>query len=112
MGNEVYLFAPKGSSSAKIINYQHNSVSPKEIAEFVKRNLPPDIDIIHDHTHASVVGRLNLDIPTICTIHTPVNNPVKYPYMLKVPARFTLEVMEAMFIMALTQMILNIARKR
>ncbi len=87
MGNEVYLFAPKGSSSAKIINYQHNSVSPKEIAEFVKRNLPPDIDIIHDHTHASVVGRLNLDIPTICTIHTPVNNPVKYPVYVSKSAR-------------------------
>ena len=88
MGHEVYLFAPRGSnSSAKIINYQHNSVSPYEISEFVKRNLPPGIDVIHDHTHSSVIGRLNLDIPTVCTIHTPVSNPVKYPVYVSKSAR-------------------------
>jgi len=88
MGHEVYLFAPRGStSSARIINYQHHGVDPNKIAEFVRRNLPPGIDIIHDHTHASVVGRLNLDIPTVCTIHTPVSNPVKYPVYVSKSAR-------------------------
>ncbi|HBY20882.1 MAG TPA: hypothetical protein DEG71_07725 [Clostridiales bacterium] len=80
MGHEVILFAPIGSkSSSKIINYEHNGVSPKAIASFVKSHLPENIDIIHDHTHASVIGRESLSIPTVCTIHTPVNNPVKYP---------------------------------
>ncbi|OGO84342.1 MAG: hypothetical protein A2Y24_06960 [Clostridiales bacterium GWE2_32_10] len=80
MGHEVFLFAPKGSqSSAKIINYEHSGVNPNEIVSFVKKHLPENIDIIHDHTHASVIGREKLSIPTVCTIHTPVNNPVKYP---------------------------------
>jgi glycosyltransferase involved in cell wall biosynthesis len=88
MGHEVYLFAPRGSScSARIINYQHDSVSPYKIAEFVKGNLPSDMDIIHDHTHSSVIGKLDLDIPTVCTIHTPVYEPVKYPVFVSKSAR-------------------------
>jgi glycosyltransferase involved in cell wall biosynthesis len=88
MGHEVYLFATGGSrSSARVINYEHHGFSPYEISEFVKKKLPPDIDIIHDHTHSSAIGRLNLDIPTVCTIHTPVNNPVKCPVYVSKSAR-------------------------
>ncbi len=80
MGHNVYLFAPEGSQcSANIINYEHSGVNPEEIAAFVKKSLPANIDIIHDHTHYSVIGKENLKIPTVCTIHTPVNNPVKHP---------------------------------
>ena len=34
-----------------------------------------------------MIGRLNLEIPTVCTIHTPVNNPVKYPVYVSKSAR-------------------------
>jgi glycosyltransferase involved in cell wall biosynthesis len=88
MGHEVFLFAPKYSaSSANIMNYQHYGPNPEEIASFVKAHLPKNIDIIHDHTHASIVGRENLSIPTVCTIHTPVTNSVKYPIYISRRAR-------------------------
>ena len=80
LGHEVYLYAPKGSkSSANIINYEHISPSSECIAEFVLKTLPDNIDIIHDHTHDSIIGRKKLPIPTICTMHNATSNPVDYP---------------------------------
>lgn len=80
-GHEVYLYAPKGTTtSANLIEYEHNKAwNDKAIREFVTKTLPKGIDIIHDHTHHSVIGKENLEIPTVCTIHCTVNNDVKYP---------------------------------
>lgn len=90
LGHDVYLYAPKGSQcSAKIINYQHTIPNPESIADFVQNTLPDNVDIIHDHTHASIVGLKKLPIPTICTIHACRNNPVDYPVYL---SKRTLEV--------------------
>ncbi|MVX63173.1 glycosyltransferase [Clostridium chromiireducens] len=80
LGHEVYLYAPKGSkSSATIINYEHIMPNPQNIVDFVVKTLPDNIDIIHDHTHASVIGRKKLTIPTVCTIHSCTYNDVDYP---------------------------------
>lgn len=78
-GHDVYLFAAKGSrSSAKLITYPKNLKS-KGIAKFVFRKLPPLVDIIHDHTFRSELGRRQLRIPTVCTIHMPSKQHVKNP---------------------------------
>ncbi len=83
LGHKVYLYAPKGSkSSAVIINYEHNNPNPQSIAEFVQNTLPDNIDIIHDHTHDSIIGRKKLAIPTVCTMHMDKTNPVEYPVYL------------------------------
>ncbi|WPC42491.1 glycosyltransferase [Clostridium sp. JS66] len=82
-GHEVYLYASKGSQcSAKIINYEHTAPNPLSIADFVEKTLPDNIDIIHDHTHASIVGLKKLVIPTVCTIHDSRYNPIDYPVYL------------------------------
>ena len=80
-GHEVYLYAPQGSiSSARLIPYQHaGQWNYTEIAHYVQKTLPANTDIIHDHTHYSLIGKLSLPVPTVCTIHIPVNNPVAYP---------------------------------
>lgn len=80
-GHEVFLFAPKGSkTSAKLIPYIHEkSWCQNEIIKEVKEALPDQIDIIHDHTHASVIGRIQLSVPVVCTEHFSANCPVKYP---------------------------------
>lgn len=82
-GHEVYLYAPSGShSSATLIPYVHKRVDSSEIAKFVSETLPDNIDIIHDHTHASVIDKLNLPITTICTIHDSRPNSAKNPVYL------------------------------
>jgi glycosyltransferase involved in cell wall biosynthesis len=82
-GHQVYLYAPKGStSSARIINYEHSGPNPQSISDFVQKTLPDNIDIIHDHTHSSVIGLKKLTIPTICTIHGSQYNPIEHPVYL------------------------------
>jgi Glycosyltransferase len=80
-GHEVFLYAPKGSkTSAKLIPYQHSGKGNfDKIAEYVLETIPEGVDIIHDHTHISVLGKKDLPIPTICTIHGTINYRVKYP---------------------------------
>ena len=80
-GHEVFLFAPKGSkTSAKLIPYQHDTPwCQNEIIKDVIASLPSGVDIIHDHTHASVIGRIQLPVPVVCTEHFSANCPVKYP---------------------------------
>ncbi len=80
-GHKVYLYAPAGSkTSASLIPYRHlKPWNQMEIIKYVKETLPDSVDIIHDHTHASVIGRINLPIPTVCTEHFSANCPVKYP---------------------------------
>lgn len=79
-GHKVYLYASEGSnSSANIIPYEHNSSDSNKISEFVISTLPDGVDIVHDHTHLSVIGRLHLSTPTVCTIHSARNNAVMHP---------------------------------
>jgi len=83
LGHEVFLYATKGSvSSAKIIYYPHNEVNSSKIAEYLVETLPDNIDLIHDHTHASVVDKLKLPIPTVSTIHDSRPNTAKNPVYL------------------------------
>jgi glycosyltransferase involved in cell wall biosynthesis len=82
-GHEIFLYAPKGSkTSAKLMPYQHNTPwCQNEIIKYVTESLPSGIDIVHDHTHASVMGRIQLPahVPVVCTEHFSANCPVKYP---------------------------------
>lgn len=80
-GHEVYVYAPKGSrTSGTLIPYEHEGIWQQDsITTRVMTTLPEHIDLIHDHTHYSIFGKANLSIPTVCTIHIPVNNSVKYP---------------------------------
>jgi FkbM family methyltransferase len=83
LGHEVFLYAPEGSrTSAVHIPYKHMDPDANEIARFVLRTLPANIDLIHDHTHKSVVGRSEQPIPAVCTIHDSVRNPVAHPVYL------------------------------
>jgi glycosyltransferase involved in cell wall biosynthesis len=82
-GHEVYLYAREGSkTSAQLIPYHHEPGRPEHIAAFVSQTLPERVDIIHDHTHLSVIGKLNLTVPTVCTIHDSLNNDVEHPVYL------------------------------
>lgn len=85
LGHEVYVFARKGSrTSGKLIEYPDNYIYP---TEFILENIPNGVDIIHDHTRESLVGTLNLDIPTVSTIHDNFMNTVKYPIFVSSKAR-------------------------
>ncbi|MNI15656.1 Capsular glucan synthase [compost metagenome] len=87
-GHKVYLFAAKGSRThAKLIEYPRGLKSYK-LANFVMRKLPKKrVDIIHDHTFQSFLGRRKLGIPTLCTLHLPVKHKVKYPVYVSRRAR-------------------------
>ncbi len=82
LGHEVYLYALPGSkTSATLIPYKH-SQDAWEIARFVKETLPSGTNIVHDHTHGSVIGQTLTDVPCICSIHVPWCNYVKYPVFM------------------------------
>ncbi|MGP0587645.1 FkbM family methyltransferase [Paenibacillus timonensis] len=79
-GHEVYLYAREGSeTSASLIPYHHPAGNPDLIADYVLHTLPDGIDIIHDHTHLSVIGRKLPSVPTVCTIHDSLNNEIEHP---------------------------------
>jgi|GEM_PF-315566 len=83
LGHNVILYAPQGSITvAKLIPYTHAAGNPHTIQETVVRTLPDHIDIIHDHTHSSIIGRLKLPVPTVCTLHAAVNNHIEHPVYL------------------------------
>jgi len=80
LGHRVILYAPGGSgTSAELIAYAHGTGNPEGIRDRVSRTLPVHVDIIHDHTHSSVIGKLNLPIPTVCTLHATVHNHIEHP---------------------------------
>ncbi|WP_407271092.1 glycosyltransferase [Radiobacillus sp. PE A8.2] len=81
LGHHVYLFAPKGSkTSATLIPYQHEGIwRLDEVIKQVKLLLPQSVDIIHDHTHLSSIGKEDFKLPTICSLHNYMNNGTKYP---------------------------------
>ncbi|WP_162848389.1 FkbM family methyltransferase [Paenibacillus nanensis] len=88
LGHRVILYAPEGSvTSAELVTYTHSGGNPGMIRDKVVRTLPQDVDIIHDHTHSSVIGRLELPIPTVCTLHATVNNGVANPVYLSESSR-------------------------
>ncbi|MFD1956044.1 glycosyltransferase family 4 protein [Paenibacillus thailandensis] len=80
-GHEIVVYAPPGSSSSgTLIPYPGSHMPEEDIARFVRRTLPANVDIVHDHTFTSTVGRLKLPgIPVVCTLHLPVNNGVDHP---------------------------------
>ena len=78
-GHDVILYALPGSkSSAKIIEYNHVA-DDRKIVKFVKDTLPKGVDIIHDHTHGTVINALDLEIPYVSTIHIPWYNWSRNP---------------------------------
>lgn len=48
-GHEVILFAKEGSSAQATQIFEYPSNNPKEQLEFIIKNIPDDVDIIHDH---------------------------------------------------------------
>ncbi len=87
-GHEIVLYAPEGSRSpGRLFTYPFKNHDEENIANFVEETLPPGVDLIHDHTFTSVVGRRQLAVPTLCTLHLPVDNGVKYPVYVSNRAR-------------------------
>ncbi|WP_336776486.1 glycosyltransferase family 4 protein [Paenibacillus sp. MMO-58] len=77
-GHEVFLFAKKGSSSNATRTFEYESNDPKEQLDFIIKNLPPDVDIIHDHY--GIVAKANPPIPTIGQSHSKgINSSVQIP---------------------------------
>lgn len=82
MGHEVFLYALPGSrTSGQLIEYKHWG-DAWEIARFVHATLPPSVDIIHDHSHGSVIGRSSLPVPVVCSIHVPWCGEVEHPVFM------------------------------
>jgi glycosyltransferase involved in cell wall biosynthesis len=82
-GHEVYLFAADGSiSSGNLIVYDKSIDDASKVGAFVAKNLPQNIDIIHDHTHSCVMNECRLSIPVINTMHDSRENTAKYPVYL------------------------------
>lgn len=67
-GHEVFLFAKKGSSSNATRTFEYESNDRKEQLDFIIKNLPPNVDIIHDHY--GIVAKANPPIPTIGQSHS------------------------------------------
>ncbi|NBD27338.1 glycosyltransferase [Paenibacillus glycinis] len=67
-GHEVFLFAKKGSTSNATRTFEYESDDPQEQLDFIIKNLPDDVDIIHDHY--GIVAKANPPIPTICQSHS------------------------------------------
>ncbi|MNM24846.1 GDP-mannose-dependent alpha-(1-2)-phosphatidylinositol mannosyltransferase [compost metagenome] len=87
--HEVILFAPYGSQiSGTVIPYPFSGDA--YIGPYVMENLPPDIDIIHDHTFDSAMSHTGVGIPLVHTLHLPVNNAVKFPIYVSHAAKETI----------------------
>lgn len=79
LGHEVILYAMPGTKSqAQVIKYEHTD-NPFLIRSLVEKTLPQHTDIVHDHTHSSIIGRSPFPAPVVSTIHVPRNNPVSCP---------------------------------
>lgn len=89
LGQEIVLFAEPGSKSsiAKIIEYPVR-FTDRELEDFIKKNMPPDVDIIHDNTFEATIARANWNIPTVCSFHNASKTyPIQYPIFLSKTAR-------------------------
>lgn len=76
-GHQVYLFAKKGSRSRATKTFIYPTNHPKKQLAFIKKNLPPDVDIIHDHY--GIVAKANPPIPTIRSSHSKGVSGVQIP---------------------------------
>jgi glycosyltransferase involved in cell wall biosynthesis len=89
-GHRVTLFAARGSRTrAKLVPFP-KGLRNQGIARYVLNKMPRDVDVIHDHTFGSVLGRLNLRIPIVCTVHLPEKQRVKYPVYVSKRARMVM----------------------
>lgn len=86
-GHQVIVFATRGSrTSAKLVPFPRG-LRDKGIARYVLSKMPRHVDVIHDHTFSSALGRRKLHIPTVCTLHLPVKQQVKHPVYVSKRAR-------------------------
>lgn len=79
-GHDIFLYARGGSlSNGTLIYYPFDSFGDHEIGAFVKQTMPPDIDIIHDHTFSSTISKVLPDQTIVSTQHIPYKTRGKNP---------------------------------
>lgn len=76
-GHEVILFAKKGSEARATATFEYPTNDPKEQLDFIIRNLPDDVDFIHDHY--GIVAKANPPVPTIRNSHSKGVTGVQIP---------------------------------
>lgn len=76
-GHEVILFAKEGSTSRATQTFEYPSADPTEQLDFIIKNLPDDVDFIHDHY--GIAARANPPIPTIRNSHSKEAKGVQIP---------------------------------
>ncbi|MDQ1912287.1 glycosyltransferase family 4 protein [Paenibacillus sp. GD4] len=76
-GHKVILFAKKGSRTRATKTYVYPSNNKRKQLRFIKRHMPKDADIIHDHY--GIVARANPPIPTIGNSHSKGRKKVQIP---------------------------------
>jgi glycosyltransferase involved in cell wall biosynthesis len=79
-GHELILYARGGSrSSGTVFSYPYDSFDDGTIARYVQNTLPPNVDIIHDHTFSSSMNGLSTDVPIVSTRHIPYVTDATHP---------------------------------
>lgn len=80
-GYDVYLYALKGSkTNANLIPYNDTiGMDSVEIMKFVTETLPDKVDVFHYHTYPSIISSKCISIPSLCTIHGPIDAVAKNP---------------------------------
>jgi glycosyltransferase involved in cell wall biosynthesis len=76
-GHKVILFAKKGSTARSTQTFEYPSNDRTEQLAFIKKNLPSDVDFIHDHY--GIVAKTNPPIPTIRSSHSKGVSGVQIP---------------------------------
>jgi glycosyltransferase involved in cell wall biosynthesis len=76
-GHKVILFAKKGSTARSTQTFEYPSNDRKEQLAFIMKNLPSDVDFIHDHY--GIVASSNPPIPTIRSSHSKGVTGVQIP---------------------------------
>lgn len=80
MGHDVFLYARGGSrSSGTLISYPFDHFGEAEISNYVRHTLPPDTDIVQDHTIRSAMTGQSLKTPIVSTRHIPVKTDAVHP---------------------------------
>lgn len=80
-GHDVYLYALKDSkTSAKLIPYKADiGMDSVEIMKYVTETLPDNVDVFHYHTYPSIISSKCITIPSLCTIHSPIDAAARNP---------------------------------
>ncbi|MCM3782123.1 glycosyltransferase family 4 protein [Neobacillus mesonae] len=76
-GHEVILFAKKGSKTRATQTFEYPTDDKEEQLDFIIKNMPKDVDIIHDHY--GIVSRAHPPIPTIRNSHSKKASGVQIP---------------------------------